>query len=622
MAERKGKSTAASRPAASPDSPTDEIARRDGYTVIARRYRPQRFEDFVGQDVIVEALKKAITSNRVAHAYLFTGARGTGKTSMARVFSRALNCEQGPTVSPCGVCESCQAIAVGQDVDVLEIDGASNNGVENIRELRQTVAYRPTHSRFKIYVIDEVHMVTTAAFNALLKTLEEPPAHVKFIFATTEPQKVPITILSRCQRYDFSGVAADRIQQRLREIVESEGFEADDDALEIVSRRANGSMRDSQSLLDQVIAYVGGAKKISADDAYKALGVASDQRVQELVAAILSGNAKAALELAEQGATEGVQLGDWVEQSLDYFRDLMVLTVDPDAPLVASSPKRRGELLDECKGIATERILELMDLLAACRSRMKTSTYARTLFEMSLVRMCRIDQFVGVERALQTMRPVQSPQSPARPAPTAPPSTSSMNQPPRPASPTPAPTASTPPAATEKKTLHAAAPGEETSLVVQEAMNVDASNWRRFWQSFLEELNTTDQVLAGILHESERIDCPGPNQLTIFVPGGLYGTCKTYAEHAKTRLDAATRRAAGRPVTLKFEIGTPAKPTAPPSDSPTKLRDEAARDPWVRAAEELFGAKIVSVDRLAAATTPAAVAAPPADSAMEEEDDS
>jgi DNA polymerase-3 subunit gamma/tau len=603
MAERKPKTAAA--------TPASESAPSPGsYTVLARRYRPQRFEDFVGQDVVVEALKRAIETNRVAHAYLFTGERGVGKTSMARMIAKALNCVNGPTIEPCGVCESCQAISDGQDVDVLEIDGASNNGVENIRELRQGVAYRPSHSRYKIYIIDEVHMVTTAAFNALLKTLEEPPPHVKFLFATTEPQKVPITILSRCQRFDFSGVEADKIQQRLREIVEAEGVTADDDALEIVARRANGSMRDSQSLLDQVIASVEAGRKITIDDAFKALGIASDERVRTLVAAILTGDAKAAMELAAQGAAGGVQLGDWVEQALEYFRDLMALSIDPNAVLVASSPKRRKELLAEIEGRSTERILELMDLLASCRARMSRSPYARTLFEMTLVRMCRLDAFVGVERALaamskQSSAPAAVPATVVKPVAGIKPEVS-------------LPAAGPPPSAPEKKTL----PAAESEPVAEEApraiLMIDASNWRGFWREFLDELHETDQILAGMLHQCERVDCPTPNQLTIYVPGAMIGTCKNYAEHAKTRLDSASKKVAGRIVGMRFEVGTPAPAPVVQTDSPTKLRDEAARDPWVRAAENLFGAKIVSVDRVSVpAPEPVAAAV-----AVVEEDES
>src|SRR4051812_6131997 len=220
-----------------------DAAAGDGrYTVIARRYRPQSFEDLVGQEHVARALQQAITSGRVAHAYLFTGARGVGKTSTARILARALNCVKGPTPTPCGECEICQSIASGEDVDVLEIDAASNRGIDNIRDIRSNVQYRPSRARYKIYIIDEVHMLTKESFNALLKTLEEPPPHVKFIFATTEVDRIPITILSRCQRFDFAGISLPRIVERLEQIAEKEGVKADKEALELLARRAGGSM--------------------------------------------------------------------------------------------------------------------------------------------------------------------------------------------------------------------------------------------------------------------------------------------------------------------------------------------------------------------------------------------
>src|SRR6266446_9718708 len=215
------------------------------YQVLARKWRPQQFDDVVGQEHVTTTLKNAIGQNRLAHAYLFVGPRGIGKTSTARIFAKALNCVKGPTATPCDKCDNCLEITGGRSLDVLEIDGASNNGVEQVRELRDTVRYAPARGRFKIYIIDEVHMLTTQAFNALLKTLEEPPSHVKFIFATTEAQKIPLTILSRCQRFDFAGIGTPRIVQRLREIVASEKMQADDEALELIARRAAGSMRDS-----------------------------------------------------------------------------------------------------------------------------------------------------------------------------------------------------------------------------------------------------------------------------------------------------------------------------------------------------------------------------------------
>src|SRR5437660_12634249 len=236
------------------DSQTD-AGRDSQYVVVARRYRPQDFTQLIGQGQVSQALANAINTNRVGHAYLFTGARGVGKTSTDRIFAKALNCVIGPTTTPCGPCAICQGIASGGDVDVIEIDGASNRGIDEIRQLRSNVNVRPSRARYKIYIIDEVHMLTTPAFNALLKTLEEPPEHVKFIFCTTEPEKIPITILSRCQRFDFAPIETRSIVDRLQQICASEGVEADPEALAILARRAAGSMRDSQSLLEQLLAF-------------------------------------------------------------------------------------------------------------------------------------------------------------------------------------------------------------------------------------------------------------------------------------------------------------------------------------------------------------------------------
>src|SRR5262245_13187627 len=242
------------------------------YLVSARRWRPQTFEDLIGQEHVARTLGNAIRSDRVAHAFLFTGVRGVGKTTAARILAKALNCERGPTPTPCNVCVNCLEITAGNAVDVLEIDGASNTGVDDVREIIDNVRYQPAKSRFKIYIIDEVHMLSTSAFNALLKTLEEPPPHVKFIFATTDPHKVPHTIHSRCQRYDFKRIPLRLIVERLAHIVRSDGIEVSERALFLVAREAEGSMRDAQSMLDQVIAFAG--KKVRDEDVADALGLA------------------------------------------------------------------------------------------------------------------------------------------------------------------------------------------------------------------------------------------------------------------------------------------------------------------------------------------------------------
>ncbi len=302
------------------------------YIVVARRYRPQGFLDLVGQTMVSQALQNAITTDRVGHAYLFTGARGVGKTSTARILSKALNCASGPTPNPCNECDVCQSIASGDDIDVLEIDGASNRGIDEIRQLRSNVSIRPSRSRFKIYIIDEVHMLTREAFNALLKTLEEPPEHVKFIFCTTAPEKIPITVLSRCQRFDFSPVETQAIVDRLRHIVQSEGAEADTEALELLARQAAGSMRDSQSLLEQLLAFAG--EQITADTVHRMLGTAGSQQLRGVFDAIVQRDAAAALRQLNAALSQGVDAGQLAEQLLGGLRDLMTVAVGGDARLL------------------------------------------------------------------------------------------------------------------------------------------------------------------------------------------------------------------------------------------------------------------------------------------------
>ena len=281
----------------------------------------------------------------MAHAYLFTGARGVGKTSTARILAKALNCVQGPTTKPCDACEVCRSIATGEDVDVLEIDGASNRGIDEVRQIRQNVQYRPARARYKIYIIDEVHMLTPAAFNALLKTLEEPPPHVKFIFATTEVQKIPVTILSRCQRFDFAGIGAGRIKEQLQQIVSREGLEADPEALELIARRAGGSMRDAESLLDQLLAFGGsaGAGRVTVDQVHHLLGTAHLDRVVALAAAIFERDAKKTLQLFGDACDQGLQLGELLDQLIEYWRDLLVVHLAGAEAQNVSVPRATGK---------------------------------------------------------------------------------------------------------------------------------------------------------------------------------------------------------------------------------------------------------------------------------------
>jgi len=370
-------------------------ARDQRYVVVARRYRPRSFEQLVGQQHVGQALCNAIETGRVGHAYLFTGARGVGKTSTARIFAKALNDPGGPTATPDGASDVAQAIDAGEDVDVLEIDGASNRGIDEIRSLRAGVGVRPSRSRYKIYIIDEVHMLTGAAFNALLKTLEEPPAHVKFIFCTTDPEKIPITVLSRCQRFDFAPVQTESILGRLREIVDAEGVQADEEALRLIARRADGSMRDSQSLLEQVMSFSSGV--LTTQTVHSMLGTADDARLHELGKALAAGNAGETLAQIDRACGQGVAAGQLAEQLLGYFRDLMIATVGCPAEMQRHTGESlHAELRSLGQGWGLQTVLAIVGMIDHALVRIRHSLHGRVLLESTLVQICHLPNLQSV----------------------------------------------------------------------------------------------------------------------------------------------------------------------------------------------------------------------------------
>ena len=376
------------------------------YTVVARRYRPQRFEDVVGQDHVVQALRNAIRLNRVTHAYLFSGTRGVGKTSIARIFAKCLNCVRGPTDEPDQTCDICQSISVGQDVDVIEIDGASNNGVEQVRELRQNAGLRPSRARFKIYYIDEVHMLSTGAFNALLKTLEEPPPHVKFFFATTEPNKIPVTVLSRCQRYDFAGITPDQITETLSEICVTEQVSADQEALGVIARRAGGSMRDAQSLLEQLLSF--GGETLTVELVQQQLGIASDDRTLDLLDALSRRDASEALRIVDETASGGVQPTELLAGALEFLRDIMVVKFNPSLTMLAASPRQRGRLVEIGQRWSDDTLLAALQVLAEYRGRLRGSPHGRTLTEIAILRVARLDDLSDLGEVVSRLAAIES----------------------------------------------------------------------------------------------------------------------------------------------------------------------------------------------------------------------
>ncbi len=371
------------------------------YTVLARKYRSQTFDDVVGQDPIAQTLKNAIKTKRVAHAYLFTGTRGVGKTTMARILAKALNClnSDQPTTEPCCRCDSCTAVNLGEDIDVIEIDGASNNGVEEVRRLRENAIYRPARCRFKIYIIDEVHMLTVQAFNALLKTLEEPPSHVKFIFATTEPNKVIATIQSRCQRFDFRNIPAQLIAAQLRSILEQEKIKYEDDLILPVAKMANGSMRDGLSLLDRLIST--GEEPLSAKLLEEYLGTANTEKVHNLAGKIAGSDAAGALAAVDDLANTGLSEIQIADALVDYFRDIMVAKAagaESELLMLTEQQRQAAQILAEKFDLAA--LIYAITTLEKLRYALKNSETARPLLEAALLRLTLAEHFLNVDALL------------------------------------------------------------------------------------------------------------------------------------------------------------------------------------------------------------------------------
>jgi DNA polymerase-3 subunit gamma/tau len=372
------------------------------YTVLARKYRSKTFDEVIGQDSITTTLRNAISQGRVHHGYLFCGTRGVGKTSMARILAKALNClaADGPTVTPCGSCDSCVAVARGDDVDVVEIDAASNTGVDNIRELRSNAIYRPARSRFKVYIIDEVHMLSTGAFNALLKTLEEPPGHVKFIFATTEAQKVPATILSRVQRFDFRSIVAGDIAKQLAMICREEAVEAEEAALKRLARLANGSMRDALSLLDQVWSMSG--KQITADIVNELFPAAHDELFAELIDRLAASDAAGALEVVDRSLGQGHALDYWCTLLIGQIRDLMLLRVcGAETDLIDVPAGSRAKLAEQSQQFDAGAFVYMISVLEELRRSVKSSGSGRPLVEAAVVRLAEASKFSSIESLLE-----------------------------------------------------------------------------------------------------------------------------------------------------------------------------------------------------------------------------
>lgn len=554
---------------------------QNGYTVLARRYRPGGFSDLIGQEAISQVLTNAIKHNRVAHAYLFTGARGVGKTSAARILAKALNCEKGPSTSPCGTCSICTAIATGEDVDVLEIDGASNRGIDEVREIRNNVQYRPSRSRFKIYIIDEVHMLTGPAFNALLKTLEEPPAHVKFIFATTEVQKIPITILSRCQRFDFSSIGTKQIAAHLQEITSKEGLEAEPDAIELIARRAGGSMRDAQSLLDQALSFSNG--KITRDEVHRLIGAVDENHIMDLAEAILKGESAKVLELMDQTNSKGLQMGELVEQMISFWRDLMVFVssnqIPPDASIATSQHDRFKNM---AKSIPLDTVLAGLDVLSLTKMRLKATHQPRIMVEFGLIRLSRLANLIPVQQILQQLQSGGIP---------------TVGQ-------TPNQHQAASPEGLKKKLINESG-GIILPQTEQLEVRLSSENISSIWPQVIE---STGPMLGNELKKAGTPAISGPNALVIEFSRQYNQALEYCSDPARIlRIQNALGkitgqswvvRVASKVVTNPEELVEETPAVVEPVVSKPKVnpKDAAEKEPLVQRALEIFNAQIVRVD--------------------------
>ncbi len=584
------------------------------YQVIARKYRPQRFEDVVGQEHVTTTLANAIRAGRIAHGYLFCGPRGTGKTTLARIFAKALNCTGGPAAEFDEADPRVREITEGRSLDVLEIDGASNNGVDQVRELRDTARFAPASGRYKIYIIDEVHMLSTAAFNALLKTLEEPPAHVKFLFATTDPEKVLPTILSRCQRFDLRRIPAALIVKHLAWIATEEKVEIDDAALHAIARGADGGMRDAESTLDQLISFCGG--RIVEADVLSMFGLAARAQLLDLAGAILVSDSGAILRQLDALAKSGKDLGRLLSDLLNHFRNLLLFLVGRgDTTLLEVSEAELSALREQSSKVDAEALTRVMEVLSGAEGRIRDVASKRIFLEVTLLKAAQAREAIpldGVLRQLRTLRdqagpssqsaaPAISAQAPAAVPTVVPPAPVRSNPVPPPPPVVPEPT---PPRADE-------------AVAAISAPLVNPTDVAAVWTALLAGIPPTESLLRSSLLQCQATAL-ARGTLTLSYPPEVYVETPRNIATLKAVLKAVTgaalevrfvqTEAAPEPVTLSptrapsRETSRPASTEPRPADSrpktvtPVQLnKEDFLNDPLVRQALEVFKGRIIEV---------------------------
>ena len=581
---------------------TDPVS-PEKYRVVALRYRPETFNDLIGQTQVATALGNAIQQNRVGHAYLFTGARGVGKTSSARIFAKCLNCAAGPTIEPCGQCDICQGVSSGEDVDVLEIDGASNRGIDEIRQLRANANVRPSRSRYKIYIIDEVHMLTVAAFNALLKTLEEPPEHVKFIFCTTDPEKIPITVLSRCQRFDFPPIKTLEIVNRLRHIVDKESIEAEDKALELLARRAGGSMRDSQSLLEQLLSY--SSNKITVGEVHGLLGTADNDAVFDIADAMVSNDPANALTVVNQSLESGVDAGQLTSQLLGLFRDAMAVLVGCDEALLLNcSADDQPRLQSLAAALGVEKVLAVLQVLDQSLVKARNTTSVRTVLETAIVRCSHLDNLDQIPQLIHQLQaggagsPVSTPTKKKQPHVNPKPVVTktvpvkAANQDSVPLQEPVVTPAKARPAEQTPDSEASQAPVTEPGISNGSSGTLSSSSLETTWKDVLSEFNDLTSDSAG---NYDKLQLDG-KRLIITLRSAMDRTiCERPG--AKERLEEALQQKTGQNIRLDFMVSSVPenKPPRPQHVSRRQRIRQAEQNEFIKTAMEMLDGEITDV---------------------------
>jgi DNA polymerase-3 subunit gamma/tau len=559
------------------------------YQVIARKYRPQTFADVVNQEHVKGTLENAIAQGRIAHGYIFSGQRGTGKTTVARILARCLNCVEGPTNHPCGKCASCLEIAAGGAPDVIEIDAASNRGINEMRELRENVRYRPVRDRFKVFIVDEAHQITNEAFNALLKTIEEPPSWVVFVLCTTEAHKIPATIASRCQHFSFRSVDFEDLVARMAWICSQEGIEADTEALAILALAGEGSVRDSLSALDQAIACCGA--KLNAAEVRALLGAFSLESLGKITTALSAQDSASMLQVVDELERNGHNLQHFSRELARYFRNLLVAKVAGDDPrLIAASPAERARLAETAAGFSEEDLTRYLQLALDIFKDLQESLQPRFHLEIGLVRLVHAGRLQSIEQALASVGSGAA-KSPAAAAPTARPALEVPPRPPAPKGPSPfeldrMKKASRP----EPQSVGANAMAPAAAPVIADAPPA-ANEWRERLHGAMVELGM--KFTADAVENCEVVQVGGELQFTVPPQFAIY--------MQESEIQKAVQRVAGKPMRIKVKTGAVSAKAVVPIDKKVQEDDtkqRALENPEVQRFREVFGGEVRNVRNL------------------------